>query len=290
MSDRSLPEEASALFREPPEMFISARDALARRLGDDGRVDDAATIKALRKPTVAAWALNQLAEGDPDGVRALVDAGAEVRAAQQAALSSKRGATERLREATAARRTSVARLASVAVEALARTGRGADAHTEAIVHGLEAASVDPAAGESLIRGTFERPPAAPAGFGNVFGLSSVDGEGGDETERPTVAEPARPRRTKAGAGRSTELTELRAEVARLRRDRDAAVRRARKSRSTADGFAHELEGMRRRLDVVERKHADASSAAGEAELEAARAERALAEADERLDEAEPPAD
>lgn len=271
-------------------MFISARDALARRLGDDGRVDDAATIKALRKPTVAAWALNQLAEGDPDGVQALVDAGAEVRAAQQAALSSKRGATERLREATAARRTSVARLASVAVEALARTGRGADAHTEAIVHGLETASVDPASGESLITGTFERPPAAPAGFGNVFGLSSVDGEGGDEAARPTGAEAARPRRTKAGAGRSTELTELRAEIARLRRDRDAAVRRGRKSRSTADGFAHELEGMRRRLDVVERKHADASSAAGEAELEAARAERALAEAVERLDEAEPPAD
>ena len=110
----ALPDEAASLFRESPEAFIAARDALASRLREDGRGDDAATVKALRKPTVVAWALNQLSDRDPDGVRALVAAGAEVRAAQQAALSSKRGAAERLRSAGAARREAVGTLSSSA--------------------------------------------------------------------------------------------------------------------------------------------------------------------------------
>ena len=110
MSDRSLPDEASRLFHEPPEAFIATRNALERRLRDEGRTEDAAAVKALRKPTVVAWALNRLADRDVEGVRALIDAGAAVRAAQQAALSSKRGATARLREATNARRAAVASL------------------------------------------------------------------------------------------------------------------------------------------------------------------------------------
>lgn len=279
MSDRSIPDEARGLFREPPEAFVPSRNALERRLRDEGRAEDAAAVKALRKPTVVAWALNQLAERDPEGVRALIEAGAEVRAAQQAALSSKRGATARLREATNARRAAVATLAAAAAEALSGEGRGAHAHSEAIAQALEAASVDPAAGESLVAGTFERPPAGPAGFGGVFGLSSI--EGGGETEISTTG-----RRTRGRGARSAGVAELRAEVSRLRRDRDAAVRRAGKSRAAADGFAHELDGMRRRLEVVERKHGDAAAAAGEAELEAARAERALEEAAERLAGAE----
>jgi hypothetical protein len=278
MSDRSLPDEARSLFREAPETFIPARNALERRLRDEGRAEEAATVKALRKPTVVAWALNQLSERDPNGIRALLEAGAEVRAAQQAALSSKRGATARLREATSARRAAVATLATAAAAELADAGRGADAHAEAITQALDAASVDSAAGETLVAGTFERPPTEPAGFGSVFGLSSIDG-GGAEAPAPAGRNPRR-------GARSAGLTELRADVARLRRDRDAAARRAGKSRAAADGFARELDGMRRRLEVVERKHADAAAAAGEAELEAARAERALQEATERLAGAE----
>ena len=92
MTDRSGPPEASELYRGAPESFIAARDAQVERLRADGHGDDAAAVKALRKPTVVAWALNQLAVRDPDGMRALLEAGGEVRAAQQAALSSKRGA------------------------------------------------------------------------------------------------------------------------------------------------------------------------------------------------------
>ena len=275
------PDEALALFRETPETFIASRDALAARLRDDGRAEDAATVKSLRKPTVVAWALNQLAVVAPDRVQALLDSGAEVRAAQQAALSSKRGATDRLRSASAARKGAVADLTGVALRALADAGKGSDTHADAIVQALETCSVDPEAGSALSSGALERPPAASAGFGGVFGLTSL--EGGDEAAAgdPASGRGARARSGSARAAAGAGPAELKAEVSRLRRDRDAAERRARKSRAAADGFAHELEGMRRRLEVVERKHADAEAAAGEAELEAARVEKALQEAIDR---------
>lgn len=270
-----LPKETASLFLGPPEEFIAGRNALATRLRKEGRSAEASAVAALRKPTVVAWALNQLAARDADGVRALADAGAEVRAAQQAALSSKRGAADRLRTAGAARKRAVADLAGEAVAALERAGRASGAHADAIVHALEACSVDEAAMASLASGTFERPPSASGGFGDVFGLTSVDGglstaiadgddepAGGDETPSPRNA------------------AAMAAEVARLRRDRDAASRRARKAQHAAEGFAHELDGMRRRLEIVERKHADAAAAAAEGELEVAKAERALRRATE----------
>ena len=286
-----IPGEALALFREPPEAFIAARDALSTHLREEGRSDDAKVVKALRKPTVVAWALNQLPVRDAEGVDALLEAGAEVRAAQQAALSSKRGATDRLRAASATRKGAVADLAAVALGAMTDAGKTADAHADAIVRALEASSVDPDAGAKLAAGALERPPAASAGFGTMLGLTSLEGggdDGGAGTRRSgSRSDPAgKSGSARTSAGDRASKAESKAEVARSRRNRDAAQRRARKFRSAADGFAHELEGMRRRLEVVERKHADAEAAAGEAELEAARAERALQEATERLEGAD----
>ena len=305
--DQALSDDAVALFREVPERFITARDALVARLRDEGRSAEAASVKALRKPTVVAWALDQLVVRDADGLQALLDAGAGVRAAQQAALSSKRGAADRLRAAGVARRAAVADLAAVSIVALEEAGRGAGAHVDAIVRALEMCSIDPAAGAALAAGTLERPPVAGAGFGDVFGLTSLEGglgegglgegglsdggldEGGAGTadRGPQAVVPARSANPRSSPrARHDDFAELRADVARARRDRDAAARRARKAKAAADGSAHELEGMRRRLDVVERKHADAASAAAHGELETAKAERALRRSTERLERAE----
>lgn len=113
--------EVQELFREPPERFIAARDALARarKAADD---PNAVPIKALRKPTVPAWALDQLAGRQPGAIEALLDAGAELRAAQQAAVASTKHA-RRLRDATTARRAAVASLVDAAADALRAAGR-----------------------------------------------------------------------------------------------------------------------------------------------------------------------
>ena len=282
---KPLPDEAVALFREAPEDFVAARDRLVASLREHDRAGDATAVKRLRKPTVVAWGLDQLCARNPDGVRALLDAGAEVRAAQQGALSSKRGAAVRLQTASAARKAAVAELAATAVAAITERGGAADAHVDALVRALETCSVDPDAGARLSEGTFERPPDTSAGFGAVFGLTSIEGgrAHGDEAE-PTATATAHAT-APAGAGAAprarAEARDDDVDLGALRRDRDAAARRAKKARQAADGFAHELEGMRRRLEVVERKHTQAAASAAEAETELARAEKALRRATER---------
>jgi hypothetical protein len=48
-------DEVDRLYQLPIEEFTSARNALAKRVGAEG-----ASIRALQKPTLAAWAVNQL--------------------------------------------------------------------------------------------------------------------------------------------------------------------------------------------------------------------------------------
>ena len=285
--DDRLPDEATALFREDPERFVAARDALVADLRAQGRPDDAAAVKALRRPTAAVWALNQLSDRAPEALRALLDAGAELRAAQRATLSSSSSGAERLRMATATRRGVVSRLVEVAGDLLEGAGRGV--RPDEISAALEAASVDEGTGARLAGGTLTRPPEQPSGFGDVFGLTALDGGGGGDDERPRAepddaAGPADGGRRRPGGSRAEDdRSRARDEIAGLRRDRDAAARRAKTARDTAERLANRLEGMRERLAAAEAEHAEADARARGAEMEATRAERALAAAARRLE-------
>ncbi|HEX6459560.1 MAG TPA: hypothetical protein VF032_11635, partial [Thermoleophilaceae bacterium] len=58
----SVPEEQlDALYGLPLEEFTPRRDELSKELRAAGSRDAAAWVKALRKPTAAAWLVNQLA-------------------------------------------------------------------------------------------------------------------------------------------------------------------------------------------------------------------------------------
>jgi hypothetical protein len=281
MSD-PLPDEANSLFREPPENFVVARDELVAHLRGEGRTEEAAAVKALRRPTAVVWALNQLSVRDPSGVQELRAAGAELRAAQQATLSASGAGADRLRSATAARRAVVARLAGVAGALLEEAGRGS--RPEEVASALEAASVEDETGERLAAGTLEALPAPAAGFGDVFGLTAVPGGAGeDEEDGPAGRSGRRP----SGGSSDDDLATAEAEVARVRRDSDAATRRAKKARETAQRLASRVEGMRERLIAAEAVHAEADANARGAELDAARAERDLAAATKRLDALSP---
>jgi hypothetical protein len=258
MSDReSVDDDIRALYREPVQGFIAARNSLVKALVEAGRSEEAARVKALRKPAVPAWALDQLADRDPDGIRSLFDAGAEVKAAQQAALSSDRHA-DRLREATASRRRAVDRLSAIAADVLVQAGHGAASHTADIRATLEAASVDPDAAQRLRAGTFDRPITEVAGFGEIFGLRSVPDDEGSDSGSVEVE--------------TTEQPVSKADKRVLRRDRDAAARKALQARESADRLAGQVGTTQSRLEELLERHAVAEARALEAELEAKRAE------------------
>jgi hypothetical protein len=253
MSDRD--DDHRSLYREPLQGFVAARDAVVKDLRAAGRADEAASVKALRKPSVPAWALDQLADRDPKGVGELLDAGAEIRAAQRAALTSDRHA-DRLRDATAARRKVVDHLAALAADVLTEGGHSPTTHVDAIRATLEAASADPEVGERLLAGTLDR-AIESVGFGDMFGLHSVPD---DETVGP---EPE-----------AAEASISKGELGRLRRDRDAAARKAGQARESANRLSEQVEAMHQRLEELREKHAAAESRALELELEAKRADDA----------------
>ena len=71
------------LYDLPPGEFTAARNALAKALRAEGQRDDADRVAKLRRPTIAAWAINQAVRHHRDRVDALVDAGAQVGRAQR---------------------------------------------------------------------------------------------------------------------------------------------------------------------------------------------------------------
>jgi hypothetical protein len=76
----ALEVELDQLFQRPLSGLVEARDALVARLRKAGDKAAAAKVKALRRPTPAAWALNQVHFARPELVAQARTASDEVRA------------------------------------------------------------------------------------------------------------------------------------------------------------------------------------------------------------------
>jgi hypothetical protein len=83
MDDQQLADIAAALYRLPLEEFVSARTAAAKDAAADNGRSSADDVRALPKPSVAAWAVNMLAVHKPEPLRQLAELGALMRTAQE---------------------------------------------------------------------------------------------------------------------------------------------------------------------------------------------------------------
>ena len=294
--------EASArapedLYGLPLEEFTPARDALAKELKAAGRRDEAAEVKSLRKPSVAAWALNRAARDHPDAVERLRAAGADLRAAQEAVLRGDApappgmsGDAGRLRDAGRALAEEVDQAAGLAADALRAAGRPASAaQQEKIVATLRTAAVDDEAGDVLARGVLVEeleptgfsllgagsgtvsPPSWPAGGTAKQAKPSEDGE--PIMTLPGAERP--PKKPKAGKEALEAVETARRELRRCDAEADMAATRARRRAERAETAAKRAAEAQRE---AEQARADAEEAAGEAEA----ARRAATEAADRL--------
>ena len=84
------PDPSATLFTLPLKEFTAARNALSTALKKDGQVADAVAVKALTKPSVSAWAVNQLHWRHQSDLADLLSAGERFRQAQRAQLSGGR--------------------------------------------------------------------------------------------------------------------------------------------------------------------------------------------------------
>ncbi len=82
-------DEVDALYKLPLAEFTAARNALAKRLKQSGRGNEADFVKALAKPSSSAWAVNQLYWNHRDAFDKLIATGERFREAQSSRLSRK---------------------------------------------------------------------------------------------------------------------------------------------------------------------------------------------------------
>jgi hypothetical protein len=71
-SERDSEDLLAALYAATPNEFVAARDRVAAELKQAGRTEEAARVKALKRPTASVWAVNQLARQESDGVAELL--------------------------------------------------------------------------------------------------------------------------------------------------------------------------------------------------------------------------
>lgn len=255
MDEDRLASERDAIYGLPLDRFVEERDRRAKALRADDLREEAAVLAKARKPTVPAWAVDQLARREPQQLDRLLRAGEDLRDAQRRAASG-RGAGE-LRDATRTVRDVVSDLRRRADAILSDAGSSSAAHLEDVERTLFTAAVTPEHHDALRRGVLER-PLEGAGFGGVEGLlvlPGVDDDAGDD-RGPDDAAPA--------GSQAEDGTEADAEARRREEEHRREQERRRLGRHESD---------------LERSHRD----------QARRAERADAEAEKlraRADEAE----
>jgi hypothetical protein len=80
-------DDVDALYSLPLTEFTAARDALAKALKKSGQADEAQRVKALAKPSISAWAVNQLYWKHREAFDRLMATGQQFRESQASQLA-----------------------------------------------------------------------------------------------------------------------------------------------------------------------------------------------------------
>jgi hypothetical protein len=164
-------EVTDRLYALPPEEFTQARNEAERELRRAGEREQADQVKALRKPSAAAGAVNRLVRSHRDQVEAFLEAAAKLRDAQVAGKGD-------LASAVQAERIALDELVALGGQSVRRT--------------LEAAAVDDDIARDLLAAQLAREPE-PAGFGTLLAHTE------SATAKPAAKAKAGKRRTPAPA-------------------------------------------------------------------------------------------
>jgi hypothetical protein len=255
------PDDAvDRLYGLPREEFVGERDALAKQLRADGRRDEAAAVKALPKPTVAAWAANQAVRSQKRAARELWKAGDALSAAQDAVLSGK-GSGAKLREASERERAAVETLVDAARGLLGQSGGDlSEATIERVRDTLHAGAIDEQARDEVAAGRAARERSPQ-------GLFGADPFAAPAPRRPVKAEPepepepeAKPARKPKRGGKG-----------------DDAAARKREREEAAESRREEAEARKREREEAAARERERKAA----EVVVIKARRALEQAQER---------
>lgn len=144
------------LYGLPLERFTEERNALAKQLRRDGNREEAAAVSKLRKPSVAAWAVNELVRTQSTEFGALLKSGDALLVAQKALLAG-RSDPPAFRRAVESERAAVQRLAQRASGLLTSNGHELKpSKLERVAETLHAAALDQEARARVREACLER--------------------------------------------------------------------------------------------------------------------------------------
>jgi DNA repair exonuclease SbcCD ATPase subunit len=219
-----LDDDVDELFKLPLAEFIGARDALVKRLKQNGRSDDAALVKALSKPPVSAWTVNQLYWHHRDSFEELLAAGQRFHKAQTSGLAGK---VADMRGSLEARRKALAELSDLAASLLSEAGHSPAPDTiRRITTTLEAISAYASAADGPTLGRLSQ-DVDPPGFESLAAF--MPGAGG--LKSPALKSVA----TKAPTAREIEKTRQ-ARIAAAKSSLQAAKKALSNARARAQSF------------------------------------------------------
>jgi hypothetical protein len=286
-----LEDNVDALFRLPLAEFIAARKTLAARLKQVGRGNEADRVKALVKPSISAWAVNQLYWKHREAFDRLIATGQRFRKAQTSGLAGK---VAEMRGALDARRDVLADLAHLAIALLSDAGHNPSSDTvRRITTTLEAMSAYASFPDGPSPGRLTH-DVDPPGFESLASLSPGAGMT-ERTKKPardthsqkSVSAVTNTRRKAAPDGDVRQLEEThQARIAAAKvplqdakRELVAARARAQSAQAApkkADADAKEAEKQRRAAEQrFEKARAEAEDAARRARTVKAELEEAV---------------
>lgn len=265
-----LEDDVNALFKLPLAEFTGSRNDLAARLKRAGRADDASLVKTLAKPSVSAWAVNQLYWKYRDTFDQLLTASQRFREAPTSNAANMHGSLD-------ARRDALAHLSDLASALLLDAGHNPTPDTiHRITTTLEAISAYARPSDRLTLGRLTH-DVDPPGFESLASLITVTGttERNAEPASVTPSQETVKAATKPATLPASDVQKVReAEERRRARIADAKVTLQEAKRSLA-----EARSVVQRLEAAQKKaHAEAK----EADREVKEAEKRLREAEERF--------
>lgn len=285
-----MPEDVlDQLYVASPDDFVRLRNEQAKKLKSAGDEDAAREVKGLSRPTVVAWAINQLAREKSDQVSELLAAGQDLERAHRRLLSGVEA--HGLQEAVKRRRELLHRLESEAAKILEKSGRSPDSYRAGIAATLQTASSEREAAELLQKGRLTKELPPPSGFGNLTGLNLVAAPTGGKRRAPKK-EAAREVREAPVDLAAERKKRAKKDDIQARREREEEERRKQEAEARrALTFAkNALSDATRSVNVNERRaeaaRKRASRAGEDAERISARAQRAEALAKKLSDEAD----
>jgi hypothetical protein len=264
--------EVDELFKLPLAEFTGARNALAARLKQSGRANDANLVKTLSKPPISAWTVNQLYWNHRKAFEALLAAGQRIRKAQTSGLAGKA-----MRESLDARREALVHLSDLATSLLTEAGHNPGLDTiRRVTTTLEALSALGSLEDGPTPGRLSQ-DVDPPGFESLasFMAGAFTTKAGAGR---SAAEPARSASKSASAGKrsgNVRAVEDAREARQLEEMRQARIVAAKLSLQAAKKSLAEARANAQSLDVAQRK----------AHAEAKQAEKQVREAEERLKKA-----